>query len=77
MATITWDQIRERVAAFHARHNAPMAQARRAALELRSLMVDLDHRQRAEILALLLDELQQIDQPLPIDDMAVAVESLA
>jgi len=77
MATITFEQIRERVAAFDARHNSIEARARRAALELRSLLVDLDADQRAAVIALLADEYLQIDQPLPLAEMAVAVESLA
>lgn len=77
MATVTFPEIAARVAAFNARHNSTEARARRAALELRSLLVDLDHGPRAEILALLLDELQQIDQPLPLGEIAAAVDALA
>lgn len=65
MTTITFDEIRARVDAYHATHNSTSARARRAALELRSLMLDLGERERYAVLRLLLDELATLDQPPP------------
>jgi hypothetical protein len=59
VSTITFDQIHARVAAHQAREAArhtPIAVARRAAFTLRSVLSDLNHRERHEVMALLAEE---------------------
>lgn len=60
MATITFDEIRARVDAFHVAHNAPLPAARRTVRELAVLLADLTPAERSEIrteVAALMDEL--------------------
>ena len=59
MRTITFDQIRERVAAHYAAEadrNAPKPAAIRTVYQLGSLMAELDAADRADVLTLLAEE---------------------
>jgi hypothetical protein len=60
MQTLSFDQIHERVASFHAAEaarNAPKPAAIRAVFTLGSLLADLDAADRAAVLDLLKEEL--------------------
>lgn len=59
MPTLTFDQIHQRVAAYHAAEaarNAPAAVARRAVYTLSSTLAELGATDRAAVLELLRDE---------------------
>jgi hypothetical protein len=68
MATITFEQIAQRVArhqSTEAARNAPAAVARRAVYTLASALADLGADERREILELLVLETAELGAPVP------------
>ena len=60
MRTISFDQIHERVAAFHAIHNAPKPAAIRAVYALIDQLAELSPQDRADVVQVFADEVTVI-----------------